>query len=126
MNACLFLIIRYAMLRHSFNKNLIPPRWVLFPVPWGAHQGGFYLKKRRLKMDPEKMIDGVFKEINATLKLMGKAKTPEDKLTYSKALKNLCESLNSIISMITSTMPSFMDDDFDDDFDDENDFTIPF
>ena len=75
-------------------------------------------------MDPDTMMDGIFKEINATLKLMGKAKTPEDKLTYSKAIKNLCESVSDIISMVSSTMPSFMDDDFDDDFDDET--TMPF
>jgi len=32
-------------------------------------------------MDPEKTMTGISKEIDATLKAMGKAKTPEEKLT---------------------------------------------
>ncbi len=71
-------------------------------------------------MNPDTMMDGIFKEINATLKLMGKAKTPEDKLIYSKTIKNLCESVSDVIAVVSATMPEFLDEDFDDDL------TIPF
>jgi len=55
-------------------------------------------------MDPEKIMTGILKEIDAALKAMGKAKTPEEKLTHSKTVKNLCESLGVFLNL-TGDMP---------------------
>jgi len=76
-------------------------------------------------MDPDKMIDGLLKEISATLKLMAKAKKPEDKLIYSEIIQNLCFSFGEVLGAVKSMMMSGLDD-FDDDWDDDDDETIPF
>jgi len=68
-------------------------------------------------MDPEKIMAGISKEIEVTLKAMGKAKTPEEKLTHSEIVKNLCESLGVFLNLLSDMMPC------DDDDDDES---IPF
>ena len=83
-------------------------------------------------MNPDQIMEGVLKEIESTLKQMAKAKKAEDKLIYSKTLKNLCISFKEIISAVTSTLPSLLEDDFFEDFDDfdddydDDDRTIPF
>jgi hypothetical protein len=56
-------------------------------------------------MDPEKIMNGISKEIDATLKAMAKAKTPEEKLTYSETVKNLCESLGVFLNLMSNVMP---------------------
>ncbi|MGD9171408.1 MAG: hypothetical protein PVI97_15330 [Candidatus Thiodiazotropha sp.] len=56
-------------------------------------------------MDPENIMTGITKEIEATLKAMDKAKTPEEKLTQSEILKNLCESLGVFLSLAGDIMP---------------------
>jgi len=61
-------------------------------------------------MDPEKIMTGISKEIEVTLKAMGKAKAPEEKLTHSEIVKNLCESLGVFLNLM-SDMP--YDDDGD-------------
>jgi len=66
-------------------------------------------------MDPEKIMTGISKELEAALKAMEKAKTPEEKLVYSKTVKNLCESLGVFLNLANDMMP------YDDD-----DETIPF
>ncbi|MGD8913986.1 MAG: hypothetical protein PVJ68_14760 [Candidatus Thiodiazotropha sp.] len=66
-------------------------------------------------MDPENIMTGITKEIEATLKAMDKAKTPEEKLTQSEILKNLCESLGVFLSLAGDIMPY-----------DENGEPIPF
>ncbi|MEA3332319.1 MAG: hypothetical protein U9Q58_01815, partial [Pseudomonadota bacterium] len=70
------------------------------------------------KMDPEKIMTGIEKEIVATLKSMGKAKTPQDKLVHSESVKNLCDSLGVFLNIL-SDMALY--DDYDDD-----DESIPF
>ncbi len=67
-------------------------------------------------MEAEQIMDGISKEIEQILKLMSKAKTPEEKLTYSEAVKNLCESLGVFLTLMTSMMP----------YDDESDEHLPF
>jgi hypothetical protein len=52
-------------------------------------------------MNPEKMMTGISKEIDAALKAMGKAKTPEEKLTHSETVKNLCESLGVFLNLMS-------------------------
>ncbi|MGB5299001.1 MAG: hypothetical protein WBN08_16335 [Thiogranum sp.] len=60
-------------------------------------------------MDPEKIMNGISKEIEATLKAMEKAKTPEEKLTHSETVKNLCESLGVFLNLM-SDMAQYDDD----------------
>ena len=74
-----------------------------------AKDGGvFRLSKDRWvggKMDPEKIMTGISKEINVALKAMGKAKTPEEKLMHSETVKNLCESLGVFLNLVSGMMP---------------------
>ena len=56
-------------------------------------------------MDPEKLMTGISKEIEVTLKAMGKAKTPEEKLVHSEIVKNLCESLGVFLNLMSDIMP---------------------
>ncbi len=56
-------------------------------------------------MDPEKIMTGISKEIDVTLKAMGKAKTPEEKLIHSEIVKNLCESLGVFLNLMSDMMP---------------------
>ena len=53
-------------------------------------------------MDPEKIMDGISKEIFTALREMAKAKTSEEKLMYSEIVKNLCDSLGVFLSLISS------------------------
>ena len=56
-------------------------------------------------MDPEKIMAGISKEIDATLKAMGKAKTAEEKLTHSETVKNLCVSLGVFLDLMSDMAP---------------------
>jgi hypothetical protein len=70
-------------------------------------------------MDPDKMMDGLSKELNSALKAMAKAKDVNEKEVYSRIVKNLCESLGVFFNLV-SEMISF---DSDDDLEKED---IPF
>lgn len=70
-------------------------------------------------MDPEKIMDGLSKEINFALKSMAKTKDVNEKEAYSRIIKNLCAS-QGVFLKLASEMMSL---DFDDDLDDED---IPF
>ncbi len=61
-------------------------------------------------MDPDKIMNGISKEIFSALKAMEKAKTPEEKLVYSETVKNLCDSLGVFLDLLTSMTP-YDDDD---------------
>ena len=61
-------------------------------------------------MDPEKIMDGIAAELEATLKAMAKAKTAEEKVEYSKAVKNLTESLGIFLNLATNVMPFELDE----------------
>ncbi len=56
-------------------------------------------------MDPEKIMDGISKELLTALKAMAKAKTPEEKLKYSEIVKNLCDSLGVFLGLISDMAP---------------------
>ncbi|UWN51269.1 hypothetical protein ASALC70_03496 [Alcanivorax sp. ALC70] len=62
-------------------------------------------------MDPEKILNGLSKEIEAALKEMGKAKGPEERRMHSDIVKNLCESLGVLLSSISDM--ALLDDDDD-------------
>ena len=55
-------------------------------------------------MDPEKIMDGLAKELSAALKSMAKAKTVEEKLAYSQIVKNLCDSLGVFLGLASEMM----------------------
>jgi len=56
-------------------------------------------------MDPEKIMEGISKEIFIALKAMVKVKTPEEKLMYSEIVKNLCDSLGVFLNLISGMAP---------------------
>jgi len=56
-------------------------------------------------MDPEIIMIGISKEINVALKAMGEARTPEEKLTHSKTVKNLCDSLGIFLNLMSDMLP---------------------
>ena len=61
-------------------------------------------------MDPEKIMNGISKEILVALKAMPKAETAEEKLLHSKTVKNLCTSLEVFLNLLREIEP-FDDDD---------------
>ena len=62
-------------------------------------------------MDPEKIMDGLSKELNIALKAMSKAKNANEKEVYSRIVKNLCESLGVFLDLVSEMMPFDFDDD---------------
>jgi len=56
-------------------------------------------------MDPEKIMNGISKEIFTALEAMEKAKTPEEKLMHSETVKNLCDSLGVFLNLISDIEP---------------------
>lgn len=56
-------------------------------------------------MDPEKLMVDLSKELSATLKAMGKAKTAEERLIYSESVKNLCDSLGVFLKLAMDIDP---------------------
>ncbi|MGB5157400.1 hypothetical protein [Desulfobacterium sp. N47] len=72
-------------------------------------------------MDPDKIVDSLFKELGFALKAMSKAKDVNEKEAHSRIVKNLCESLGVFLNMASEIMP--FDHDNDDDLTKED---IPF
>jgi len=64
-------------------------------------------------MDPDKIMDGLSKELNFALKAMAKAKDVNEKEVYSRIVKNLCESLGVFLNLATEMMPFDLDDDLE-------------
>jgi len=62
-------------------------------------------------MDPEKIMDGLSKELTSALKRMSKAKDVNEKELYSRIVKNLCESLGVFLDWASEMMPFDLDDD---------------
>jgi hypothetical protein len=55
-------------------------------------------------MDPEKIMDGIAKELTSALKAMAGAKNVEEKVAYSQVVKNLCTSLGVFLDAATNMM----------------------
>ena len=70
-------------------------------------------------MDPEKIMDGLTRELTFALKAMSKTKDINEREAHSRIVKNLCESLGVFFDLATEIAPF----DFDDDSDDEE---LPF
>ncbi|OGQ99602.1 MAG: hypothetical protein A2505_10780 [Deltaproteobacteria bacterium RIFOXYD12_FULL_55_16] len=62
-------------------------------------------------MDPEKILDGLAKELSAALKAMAKAKTVEEKLTHSQIVKNLSDSLGVFLGLANDMIDFDMGED---------------
>jgi len=62
-------------------------------------------------MDPDKIMDGLSKELNFALKAMAKAKDVNEKEAYSRIVKNLCESLGVFLDLASEMMSLNFDDD---------------
>ena len=61
-------------------------------------------------MDPDKIMDGLSKELNAALKAMAKAKDINEKEVHSRIVKNLCQSLGVFFDFASDMMPLDFDD----------------
>ena len=64
-------------------------------------------------MDPEKIMDGLVKELNSALKGMAKAKDVNEKEAYSRIVKNLSESLGVFFNLASEMMSFDSDDDLE-------------
>lgn len=64
-------------------------------------------------MDPEKIIEGLSKELLSALKAMSKAKDVNEKEVHSRIVKNLCKSLGVFFDLANEMMPIDFDDDPD-------------
>jgi CMP-2-keto-3-deoxyoctulosonic acid synthetase len=68
-------------------------------------------------MEPDKIMDGLSKELMTALKDMAKTKNLDEKIKCSQVVKNLCDSLGVFLDFAGSMMP------YDDE---EEDGQIPF
>jgi Na+-transporting NADH:ubiquinone oxidoreductase subunit NqrE len=60
-------------------------------------------------MEPQEIMDGISSELGDALNAMAKVESVDEKLAYSKIVKNLSESLGVFIDLASSVM----DMDFD-------------
>jgi hypothetical protein len=70
----------------------------------------YLLSRRRLVMNPEKIVEDLIKELNSALKAMSKAKTVEEKAVHSEIVKNLCKSLGVFLNLASNMMENGFDD----------------
>lgn len=56
-------------------------------------------------MDPEKIMDGISKELLSAIKAMSKANTSDEKLKHSEIIKNLCDSLEVFLNLLSDMGP---------------------
>ena len=80
------------------------------------------MDEKGAKVDPDKIMDSLSKEITLTLKAMAKTKNLNEKEVYSRIIKNLCES-QGVYFKLASEMMSLDFDEKDEDLDKED---IPF
>ena len=64
-------------------------------------------------MDPDKIMDGLSREVNSALKAMSKAKDVNEKEVHSRIVKNLCESLGVFLNLANEMMSLDLDDDLE-------------
>jgi hypothetical protein len=64
-------------------------------------------------MDPDKIMDGLSREVNSALKAMSKAKDVNEKEIHSRIVKNLCESLGVFLNLASEMMSLDLDDDLE-------------
>ena len=72
-------------------------------------------------MEPTIIMDKLSSQILDELKAMSKAKSPEDKLTSSKTVKNLCDSLAVFFDLMYGMFPDDEDEPYCEAHDSDND-----
>ncbi|MFK5953243.1 MAG: hypothetical protein QM498_09315 [Desulfobacterium sp.] len=65
-------------------------------------------------MKPDKIMDGISKEIMTSLKQMGKTTTTDERLKHSKIIKNLCDSLDVFFGFMNEISSYDYDDEEED------------
>lgn len=65
-------------------------------------------------MNPEKIMEGISKQLEDAIKDMSKAKTIEDKVAYSEIIENLSEALGVFLEMASNMLDYGLDDSDDD------------
>ncbi|MFO7884690.1 MAG: hypothetical protein R6U68_07710 [Desulfobacteraceae bacterium] len=55
-------------------------------------------------MDPDKIMNGLSRELYSALKKMSKAKNIDEKEAYSRIVKNLCEALGVFFDAASEMM----------------------
>ncbi len=55
-------------------------------------------------MDPERIMDGLLKELNNNIKAISKAESIEEKIQYSEIINNLCQSLGVFLNLASEMM----------------------
>ena len=64
--------------------------------------------------DPELLINGISREVLRALRDSENARAPEERLTCSKTVKNLCDSLGVFLELAANaSLASEEDEDFD-------------
>lgn len=71
-----------------------------------------YNNRKGEKMEIDKLLENLAKEANAALTAMAKTKDVNEKESYSRIVKNLCESLEIFLNL-QNEMMRFDDDDDD-------------
>jgi hypothetical protein len=71
-------------------------------------------KKGDTLMNPEKIMEGISKQLEDAIKDMSKAKTIEDKVAYSEIIENLSEALGVFLEMASNMLDYGLDDSDDD------------
>jgi hypothetical protein len=61
-------------------------------------------------VNPEKLMDELGVQLEASLKAMSKAKTMEEKVAYSQIVKNLSESMGVFLNLMTDMMDRDLDE----------------
>lgn len=61
-------------------------------------------------MEPDRIMDGLSKEIEKALKGMAKTKDINEKETHSRIIKNLCESQGVYLKLASEMMSLDIDD----------------
>jgi len=61
-------------------------------------------------MEPEKLMESLMQELTAAMKGMSKATTVEEKVQYSKLVRNLSESLGVFLSLANDMMEEDMEE----------------
>jgi hypothetical protein len=66
-------------------------------------------------VDPDRVMNGLERELNSALKSMSKAKDITEKEAYSRIIKNLCESQGVFLKLASEMMPFDFNEDLEDD-----------
>lgn len=61
-------------------------------------------------MEPDKIMESLFEELGSSLKALSKAKTVEEKVSYSQVIKNLSESLGIFLELANPILDEDLDD----------------